>query len=91
MDEDLTAFFGDFASDVTLPTGSTFKGIVDASFVTVGEVAGVESSAISLIAKTADVADLGHGEIVEIASVEYAVRGIEPDGLGVTTIRLERV
>jgi hypothetical protein len=91
MEEDLTAFFGDFSVDATLPEGSTFKAIIDTSFVAVGEGAAVESTAVFLLAQTADVGDLGHGEIVEIADVEYAVRGIEPDGLGVTTIRLERV
>jgi hypothetical protein len=91
MQEDLTAFFGDFAVDVTVSAGSTFKAIIDAPFVSVGDGAGVESSALSLIAQTEDVDDLAHGEILEIADVEYVVRGIEPDGLGVTMLRLERV
>jgi hypothetical protein len=91
MKEDLTAFFGDFATDVKVTAGSTFKAIIDAPFMSVGDGAGVESSALSLIAQTEDVADLAHGEILEVDNVEYVVRGIEPDGLGVTTIRLERV
>jgi hypothetical protein len=91
VEEDLTAFFGDFSVAATHPQGSTFNGIIDASFVSVGEGAAVESSAVSLIAQTEDVSDLAHGEILEIANVEYVVRGIEPDGLGVTTLRLERV
>jgi hypothetical protein len=91
MQEDLSAFFGDFAVCFELSSGGSVKGIVDAPFVSVGEGAAVESSAVSLIVKTCDVEDVVHGDIGELDEVEYTVRGIEPDGLGVTVLRLERV
>jgi hypothetical protein len=90
MNEDLSAFFGDFAVTVKLINGSTIKGIIDAPFVSVGEGAAVESSAVSLIVKTSDVSTVEYGDLLEIADVEYAARGNEPDGLGVTVLRLER-
>ena len=90
MREDLSAFFGDFSTSVQA-NGCTFTGIIDAPYVGVGEVAAVESAASSRLAKSADVASLGQGDVLVIESVEYVVRGIEPDGLGITTLRLETV
>lgn len=90
MREDLTVFLGDFAETVTLTSGRTFKAVVDATFVGVGDgVAEVESSAISIIAKTADTKGVEFGIVVDLDDVSYVVRGIEPDGTGMTVLRLE--
>lgn len=91
MKEDLAAFFPDFQTTVTQDNSATFQGIIEAPFVQVGEGAGVESSALSLICLTVDVADVGAGSILGIDDVEYTVRGVEPDGIGITTLRLEKV
>jgi hypothetical protein len=91
MREDLSAFFADFATTVRLPSGRTVKAIVDAPFVGVGEPAAVESAAVSLFAQTADVRDVEFGDILEFDGVDHTVRGVEPDGLGMTVLRLEIV
>jgi hypothetical protein len=53
-------------------------------------VAEVESSALSLLAQTADLTDVAFGTPVEMNNVQFLVRGMEPDGTGMTLLRLER-
>lgn len=93
MIEDLGVFFGPpFAEKVLVSGGGSFPVIVQAPFVGVGEVAAVESAAISLECKSADVSKFSvkHGTALTLNAEAYIVRGIEPDGTGVTVLRLEK-
>jgi hypothetical protein len=89
--EDLSAFFGDFSQSIRIQRGGTFRAILEAEYAPVGEVAEVDSAAYSLTCKSADLTGVGHGTILEIECVEYVVRSVEPDGTGVTVLRLELV
>ncbi len=90
MREDLSVFLTDFAETVTLTTGATFQAVRSADYVEVGDSgAGVESSAPTLLARTADVTGVAFGTVVELENVQYVVRGVRPDGTGMTTLRLE--
>lgn len=91
MNEDLAVFFADWSKPVRLANGATFRAITDAPFVTVGEGPGVNSSAPSLIATDEDVEGIEFDEVLNYCGVDYVVRAIEPDGTGMTTLRLERV
>jgi hypothetical protein len=48
----------------------------------------VESTEPTLLARTADVSGLAHGDSLTISSTSYTVRGIQPDGTGMTQIML---
>lgn len=90
MREDLSVFLADFAETVTLTNGKTFKAVRSADFVEVGDSgAGVESSAPTFLARTADVVGVAFGTVVELDNVQYVVRGVQPDGTGMTALRLE--
>jgi hypothetical protein len=91
MKEDLSAFFGDFASEVRSSLGRTFSAILESEYAGVGEMPETDSAAYSLICKSADLstANVGHGSVLTIECVEYVVRSVEPDGTGVTVLRLE--
>lgn len=51
---------------------------------------GIEGVDAIVHAITADVSSVVHGTLVVINAVNYRVCGIEPDGHGVTVLRLER-
>lgn len=89
--EDLKPFFdtGDFAvSGVYSGTGATIKGILDASY---DEAMGrLQSSRPLFTCATADVSAAAHGQTLTIGSTAYTIRGVEPDGTGITVLRLEK-
>lgn len=81
------AFFSDFATDLTVngvaargifeqPFASAFNGMVDGS----GPLVHVPSS---VVAK--------RGDPVVIGPVSFIVRAVEPDGTGLTVLRLDEV
>lgn len=84
--EDLTAFFVDFGVDATLGDLAV-RCIFDAAYV---DPLGVESSGPVATLPTADAANAVHGQTLIIAGTSYKVRGVEPDGTGITLLRLER-
>ena len=88
--EDLSAFIN---SDTPGYVSATVAGVVvdtlfDNGFVLAGM--GVEGVDALLHVKTADVPGVAHGAAVVANAVNYRVCGIEPDGHGVTMLRLER-
>lgn len=87
--DDLPMMFADFGQTVTLRNGGKFTALYEAPFLGVGDVP-VESQGPSLTCQATDVADLAHGDSLTIGGQGYVVRGIEPDGVGVTVLRLER-
>ena len=85
--EDFDPFLTDFGVTATLADGSTITGIFDAASVDVLTAASVGPQ---LIIKTASVGTLAYGSTLTISGVTYAVRQLDPDGTGMTTLILER-
>jgi hypothetical protein len=86
---DRTAMLADYGSTVTKADASTFVAIFDNDFLAVDvDESEVESSEPTLLARTADVSGLAHGDSLTISAVSYTVRGIQPDGTGMTQIML---
>ena len=61
--------------------------IFDASYV---DPLGVESGGPVATLPTADAASAAHGQVLIVSGATYKVRGIEPDGTGITLLRLEK-
>jgi hypothetical protein len=86
---DRTALLADYGTTVTKADTSTFTGIFDNDFLAVDlDESEVESTEPTLLARTADVSGLAHGDTLTISAVSYTVRGIQPDGTGMTQIML---
>jgi len=86
---DRTAMLADYGTTVTKTDASTFTAIFDNDFLAVDvDESEVESSEPTLLARTADVSSLAHGDTLTISAVIYTVRGIQPDGTGMTQIML---
>ncbi len=88
--EDVTAFLDTahgFAVNATIGA-ATVPVIFDAAYAdALGMVAGTRPVALGA---TADLAAVGQGDTVTIDAVEYIVTGVEPDGTGLTQLRLNR-
>ena len=50
----------------------------------------VESTGPQCVAQSADVSSVVQGTSITIGGTGYTVRGVQPDGTGVTTLQLER-
>ena len=86
---DRSAILADYGTTVTKADASTFTGIFDNDFLAVDlDESEVESTEPTLLARTADVSGLAHGDSLTISAVSYTVRGIQPDGTGMTQIML---
>lgn len=86
---DRTALLTDYGTTVTKADASTFTGIFDNDFLAVDlDESEVESTEPTLLARTSDVSGLAHGDSLTISAVSYTVRGIQPDGTGMTQIML---
>jgi len=86
---DRTALLADYGTTVTKADASTFTGIFDNDFLAVDlDESEVESTEPTLLARTADVSSLAHGDTLTISAANYTVRGIQPDGTGMTQIML---
>jgi len=84
--ENHAAFFTDFGVDATL-NAVAVRVIFDAAYV---DPLGVESSGPVATLPTADAATAAHGQTLIVSGTTYKIRGIEPDGTGITLLRLER-
>lgn len=86
--EDLAPFFStaDFAVSGTL-AGLSVTGIFDAQYFDgLGEVEGRQPT---FVLPTASASSAAHGQTLVIGAKTYKVRGVEPDGTGITLLRLE--
>lgn len=86
--EPIAAFFNtdDFAVSATL-NGAAVTGIFDNGyFEPFGEVEGRQPT---FTLPTSSASSTVHGHVLAIGSATYKVRGVEPDGTGVTVLRLE--
>lgn len=94
--EDLAEFFStkDFAiSAVYIKTGSPNKDvniIFDNEYFESGYGAGVEGSAPFALARSSDFPEVLQNDRLEIAAVTYRIRGVEPDGIGLVRLKLEK-
>lgn len=89
--EDFSAFFGtsDFAVAAIID-GRPVNGIFDNDYAAVrGELGDVESNRPAFMCAAADVASVAYGDTAKVSGVSYTVRGIHPDGTGVTVLILE--
>jgi hypothetical protein len=86
--DDVDSQLEDFGVDV-IYGGVTFNGIYNAPYqgvnVTTGEI---ESSEPSVIVPSDKVTGVAHGDAITIDSTGMFVCGIEPDGTGVTVLKL---
>jgi len=86
MTEDLSSYFVDFGVDATVGAAAV-RGIFDNDFLTtLGVTAG---SGPVLLLPAASVGSAAQGDSVVIAAVSYTITGLEPDGTGLTLLRLQ--
>ena len=86
MTETLPAFFTDFAIDITV-NGLPARGIFDNGFASAfGGMVDGTSPVLHLISTL----PVERGNPVIIAGKNYTVVGVEPDGTGVTQLRLDK-
>jgi len=86
--EPIAAFFNtdEFAVSATL-AGVSVTGIFDNGyFEPFGEVEGRQPT---FTLPTSSAPSAAHGQALVIGAATYKVRGVEPDGTGVTVLRLE--
>lgn len=79
------AFFADFGADATL-NGAPVRGIFDNAY---GESFGLVASSSPVFRLPSSIA-VATGQTLVIAATTYTVAGIEPDGTGLTLLRLEK-
>ena len=80
------AFFTDFAIDVTV-NGVSARGIFDNGFAAAfGGMVDGTSPVLHLLSAV----PVSRGDAVIISGASYTVTGIEPDGTGVTQLRLDK-
>ena len=84
---DIAACLADFGETITTDLG-TFTAIFDRDYIGVGEVE-VESSGPAITCASTDVTDLVAGTQIEHNGIRYVVRAVQPDGTGITVLRLQ--
>lgn len=84
--EDLSLFFSDFATTATIG-GSSVSAIFDSEFLAAFGL--VETAAPMLTARSADVSGASVGDAVTVNSTSYKIASLEPDGTGITVVRLK--
>lgn len=84
--ENLSPMFADFGVDATL-NGVPVRGIFDDAY---GEAFGGMVSGSGPMFRLASSSNAARGQSLIIGAVTYAVTGVEPDGTGLTTLRLDK-
>jgi len=90
LDEFLDVDHGFAVTATWSPSTSTTQVVTcifDAEYV---DPLGVESAAPVAVCKTADVATAKHGQAFVLGATQYKIRGVQPDGTGITLLKLER-
>jgi len=85
--EDLALYFADFGSDVVVGA-AVIKGIFDARPAAAFGMVDVSGPVLTVAAQ--DWPGVTRGATCTIASTQWRVIGIEPDGTGLCTLQLER-
>jgi hypothetical protein len=88
--EDFDIYLDDFGVEATFK-GQPIRCIFDRQYfeIPAGE-AGMQSSQPQALCKDADVIGAAQGEAFDIGAVTFRIVGIEPDGTGMTLLRLEK-
>lgn len=85
--ETFSGYFADYGVDATIGA-ATVRGIFDAAYSEgFGIVGGTQPV---LRCATSDVSAVVEGTAITIGGVGYTARAVEPDGTGITLIRLEK-
>lgn len=89
-DADRAAFFADFGEDDTITVdGNPVNAQFDNVYVEVGlDGVTVESVGPVLLCRTIDVSAVVQGDAAVVNSVNYTVAEVQPDGTGMTLLRL---
>lgn len=71
-------------------SASTVNGIFEKEYLgsEFGNV-GIENSNPTFLCKTADVSNAAHGDTIVLSGTTYNIRGVQPDGTGITLLELE--
>ena len=82
--------FGTEAMITTETSSYSVRGIFENEYetVNVGEL-GVESSGPKFTAATETLPGVADSDTIKVKEVTYTVRDVEPDGTGITTLRLD--
>lgn len=75
------------ANKTFLINGSEVDGCFDNQFINVGMV---ESQAPVFECRESDIGIVTHGMVITSDAVSYKVRGVQPDGTGLTKLILEK-
>lgn len=86
MQFDNAAFFTDFAIDLTV-SGVAVRGIFDNAF---GSAFGGMIDGSGPMVRLPSSVLAARGNPVVIASTQYVITSVEPDGTGLTVLRLEQ-
>lgn len=90
--EDLTEFFDTDELAVTATyAGVSWPGILENEYYEVPGEIGVESSQPLFLCAAADVPTGIRGKTITVSGISYTVRGLRPDGTGITILVLEKV
>lgn len=89
--EDLDVFLSDFGEPVTL-AGATVQAIFDRAYRSAdAEHLQIEDRAPVLTCKDADLPADPHDETVVIRGASWLVIGVEPDGTGLSRLKLRKL
>lgn len=92
--EDLSEFFDTthgFGVTATYNGATPINGIFDAAyFEPEAGFGGIQLSQPVFLCRTADVPSATHGQTLVVNSVNYQIVGVEPDGTGMTLLKLEK-
>ncbi len=88
-DSDRLAILEAVGAEDVLVDSKRIRAVFETEFVeAVLAEEGVESSSPELTCRACDVPNVAHGSTVVARSVNYTVRGIQPDALGMVTLIL---
>ena len=90
FDEDHAAFFdvtNGFAITAVYNGSIDVVGIFDSDFIAPFST-GVEGTQTIFTAPTSSIPTPAHGDTLKIGGTTYTIEGIEPDGAGITQLRL---
>jgi len=85
--EDRLSMLEDFGIVVEYD-GNEFCGILDQTFMSVDLGEGIEAAELVLTVRSSDVSGISEGDEITADGTEYIIRNVEPDGTGITILRL---
>lgn len=90
-EDDIDFFFDVFGVNGVYDGTTTVETIFDDSFERINLDTGeVEGSSPQVVIKTSAIANIAHGKTLLINSITYYIRGVQPDGTGMTRLILSK-